>query len=159
MPKPKTGQLRWLWIAAAVMIADFVSKYLAVTHLTFAKPVGVFPGFELTLLYNYGAAFSFLDSQPGWQVFFLSGLAGVISLVILIWISRLPRNNNIAAIGLSLILGGALGNLYDRLTYGYVIDFIDVYYKNYHWPAFNIADMGICVGAFLVILSGLKKSR
>ena len=158
MPKPSKGQLRWLWVAVFVLILDFVSKFLAAKHLTYAVPKKIFPGFELTLLHNYGAAFSFLDNQPGWQIFVLSAIAIMVSLVILVWISRLDRSANIFAIGLSLILGGALGNLYDRLAYGYVVDFIDIYYKNYHWPAFNIADAAICVGAFLVILKSFSKS-
>jgi signal peptidase II len=159
MPNQKKGQLRWLWIAVAVIVSDFVCKFLAVKYLSYGIPKKIFPGFELTLLHNYGAAFSFLDSQPGWQVFVLAAIAVIVSLVILVWIARLDRKDNLMAIGLCLILGGALGNLYDRLVYGYVVDFIDVYFKSYHWPAFNIADTGICIGAFFVILATLFNSK
>jgi len=159
MSKAKKGQLRWLWVAAAVMVTDFMTKSMATMKLTYGVPKEIFPGFNLTLLHNYGAAFSFLNDQPGWQVFFLSAIAIIVSFGILIWISRLNRTDNITAIGLSLIMGGALGNVYDRLTYGYVIDFIDLHYGSYHWPAFNIADSAICVGAFIIIIISLFKSK
>ena len=151
------GQLRWLWLSVIIIVADFASKYYVLHHFAYSRPWQLFPGFDITLLYNTGAAFSLLDGQQGWQVYIFAGLAVLISLAILIWISRLPRYENVCAIGLCLILGGALGNLYDRLAYTYVIDFIDIHYHAWHWPAFNIADAAICSGAFLVILRSFAR--
>ena len=159
MPKTeRKGRLRYLWVAATIILLDQLTKLWAIYHLTYAAPKAVFPGFNLTLLYNYGAAFSFLDnSSKTWQVFFLSAIAIIVIIALLIWMVRIPRTQHMLPLGLCLIVGGAIGNLYDRIAYGYVIDFLDFYIKNYHWPAFNIADSAICVGAFLVIISSFRK--
>jgi signal peptidase II len=117
----------------------------------------VVPYFNFTLAYNYGAAFSFLADAGGWQRWFFTGLAAIFSVVMFVWITRLKSSAKLEAISLSLSLGGAIGNLVDRLIFGYVIDFLDVYYQSYHWPAFNIADSAICIGAVLLILDSFKK--
>lgn len=148
------SQIRWFFLSGIIILADFISKWLASSTLSYAQPALVLPFFNLTLLHNYGAAFSFLsDPDSLWQVVFLAIIAIIVSLGIIIWLLKLPRkNNNLMGSGLSLVLGGALGNLYDRLTHGYVVDFLDFYIGAYHWPAFNIADSAICIGAGIVIL-------
>ncbi len=158
MPKQQNGQWRWLWLTVVVLILDFATKYLANTYLVLWQPKPVIPGFfNLTLAYNQGAAFSFLSSQGGWQQWLFIGLALIVSIVIFLWLKRLPKNAQLLAAGLSLILAGALGNLVNRLTMGYVIDFIQLYYKAWAWPTFNIADSAICIGAVLLIIHSIRK--
>jgi signal peptidase II len=113
------------------------------------------PSFNFTLVYNSGAAFSFLSEAGGWQRWFFSLLTISICALLMIWLKRLDEHEKPAAIGLSLVLGGALGNLIDRLMYGYVIDFIQWYYYGYYWPTFNVADSAISVGATLLVVQGL----
>ncbi|MCF6767295.1 signal peptidase II [Thiotrichales bacterium 19S11-10] len=151
----RRGQLRWLWVAAMMLVVDFSTKILALTNLDYQKPVAIFPFLNMNLAFNRGAAFSFLASKSGWQLWFFSIIAIIVSVVILILLSKLYRNENIKAISLCLILSGAIGNVLDRINYGYVIDFIDLHYNSYHWPTFNIADTSICIGAFLFIVSSL----
>ena len=110
------------------------------------------PMVNFTLAFNTGAAFSFLSGTGDWHRWLFTGFSAVMSVAIFVWIIRLPSTARMQAAGLSLILAGAVGNLMDRILLGHVIDFIDVYYSHYHWPAFNIADSAICVGAFLLIL-------
>ena len=162
---PEQGEeenvLRWVWVAGVVIIIDQLTKYIAATQLQFHVPVPVMPSFNWFLAHNTGAAFSFLSSAGGWQRWFFVLLAIVISAVILVWLKRLPAGRNREAIALTLILGGALGNVIDRLWHGYVIDFIQWYYEDYYWPAFNIADTAITIGAALLILDaafGLRKA-
>jgi signal peptidase II len=155
-----TGKLSYLWISILIIILDQASKLCALSYLTFAMPIKVFPGLNFSLVYNYGAAFSFLDnSNEVWQVFLFSIIAIVLVIFLFFWLARLSDGHKVLAIGLCLILGGAIGNLYDRLAYGYVIDFIDCYVYKYHWPVFNIADMAICIGAFFVIISSFKSTK
>lgn len=150
-----SGGLRWLWLSVVVILLDQWTKGLAVESLRLFHPVSVAPFFNLTLMHNEGAAFSFLDDASGWQRWMFAAIAVVISLGIVVWLSRMPATERLRPAALALILGGALGNLYDRLTLGYVIDFIDWYYRGWHWPAFNIADSAITVGAALYIATGL----
>ena len=126
--------------------------------LIYSKSIIIFPFLHLTLLYNYGIAFGFLNnSNNKWQVLFLTTIAIIISIGIIIWLLRLPVNNNnnntLISNGLICMLGGTLGNLYNRLTYGYVIDFLDFCIYKYHWPIFNIADLAICIGSATVIIN------
>jgi signal peptidase II len=146
--------LKWLWLALAVAALDQVTKRLAIEGLSLHDPVPIIPFLNLTLTYNLGAAFSFLNQAGGWQRWLFIGLAIVVSLAIVVWLRRLPAQARWTAMGLSLILGGAVGNLIDRLRLGYVVDFIDLYYGHWHWPAFNIADAAITLGALIVILWG-----
>ncbi|MES9956354.1 MAG: signal peptidase II [Sedimenticola sp.] len=148
--------LRWLWLSAIVIGLDQVSKQLVESSLMLYEAVPVMPFFNLTLAYNEGAAFSFLSDQGGWQRWFFSGLALLISIILVIWISRLQQRERLIAISLSLIVGGAIGNLIDRLLYGHVIDFLDIYYGQWHWPAFNIADSAITVGVVLMLLDAFR---
>jgi signal peptidase II len=152
----RTGaMLNWLWISGLVIILDQITKWIADRSLELHVPVPVMPSFNFTLVYNSGAAFSFLSEAGGWQRWFFSLLTISICALLLIWLKRLDAHEKPAAIGLSLVLGGALGNLIDRLMYGYVIDFIQWYYYGYYWPTFNIADSAISVGATLLVVQGL----
>jgi signal peptidase II len=117
------------------------------------------PGFNLTYVHNTGAAFSFLSQAGGWQRWLFAGLAVVMSSIITVWLLRLQKHETFMAAALSLILGGAIGNLIDRVAYGYVIDFLDVYYQDWHWPAFNIADSAICIGVGLMLLESFGFGR
>jgi signal peptidase II len=150
---------KWLGIAALVIVIDQVSKLWAETALSLHQPLPVIPFFNLTLAYNEGAAFSFLSEAGGWQRWFFTGLALLVSVVLLAWLKRLPDEEKITAWSLSLILGGALGNVIDRVLHGHVIDFLDVYYQQWHWPAFNVADSAIFIGVGLMLLSGLFAAR
>ncbi|MCY4209719.1 MAG: signal peptidase II [Gammaproteobacteria bacterium] len=153
----KTTALRWLWLTLLVIILDQVSKSMAVQWLTLHQALPVLPGFNLTLVHNTGAAFSFLSEAGGWQRYFFIALTLVISLVLLVWLTRLPAGKSMLACALALVLGGAAGNLWDRLHYGYVVDFLEVYYNQWSWPVFNIADSAITLGAALLILDAFRK--
>jgi signal peptidase II len=153
--------LKWLWLTVAVIILDLGSKAIISQHFSLYETMTVIPGwFNLTLAHNSGAAFSFLADESGWQRWFFAIIALIVSIVIFFWIKRLQAHERWVAISLALILGGALGNLWDRLTLGYVVDFLDVYYQNsqgkaMHWPAFNIADSAISIGAVMLIVDAL----
>jgi signal peptidase II len=142
-----------LWLALLWLVADQVTKSWAQTYLMVGEPVPVLPHLNWTLAYNYGAAFSFLADHDGWQVWFFSILALVVSTVLLIWLARLPRRWTAEVVGLNLILGGAIGNVIDRIQAGRVTDFIDFYIGSWHYATFNVADVAISLGAFLLILS------
>ncbi|HET7569261.1 MAG TPA: signal peptidase II [Gammaproteobacteria bacterium] len=154
------GQVRWLWISAAVIVFDQITKLLISHHMGLFDSIGLTPFLRLTLLHNSGAAFSFLSQASGWQRWFFIGLGLVVSIVILLWLRKLPRKRRrLLGIGLALVLGGALGNVIDRVAYGYVIDFIDFFYHGWNFPPFNVADSSITVGAILVIIDTLLASR
>lgn len=146
----------WLLITLVVLLLDQWTKHLVLENMALYSRIELMPFFNLVHVHNYGAAFSFLSDQPGWQRWFLSGITTVISVVIFIWLTRLNKTQLLLATALVFILGGALGNLYDRLAYGYVVDFIDWYYGTYHWPAFNLADAAISLGAVLLIVDTFK---
>lgn len=158
LERAKLKNLFWLGLSLIVIVLDLYTKHLAVSHLQLYKPIAVTPFFNFTLAYNTGAAFSMLSQAGGWQQWFLGGVALIVSAVILVWLYQLPSRQKLVAIALSLVLGGAIGNLYDRIVLGYVVDFIDIYVKHWHWPAFNIADSAITLGAVLLAISVLKKS-
>jgi signal peptidase II len=149
------SQLKWLWLAVLAIVLDFVSKQLAETYLTFALPVYVLPVFDLTLLYNRGAAFSFLANEGGWQRLFFTVIAIGVSAVLTVWLMKLKPNEKLLSIALALVIGGAIGNLYDRLAYGHVIDFIHLHWDNNYFPAFNIADSAISLGAAMLLFESL----
>jgi signal peptidase II len=151
--------LRWLWLTGLVIALDQLSKWLAEQMLAPHTPQAVLPSVNITLVYNTGAAFSFLSQAGGWQRWFFSLLAVGVSVFIVLWMRRLGHRERWTAAGLAMVLGGALGNLIDRLVYGHVIDFIDVYYKDLHWPTFNIADSAITLGAAVLIAHGLLAHR
>lgn len=148
----KASALRWLWLTLLVLALDLVSKYLADSLLTYASPVPLLPVFDLTLLYNTGAAFSFLASAGGWQRWLFVAIAVGMSAFLLHWMRRTPVSQRSLGIGLALVLGGALGNLFDRSVHGHVIDFISLHWANYYFPAFNIADCAITLGTCLLLV-------
>ena len=144
--------LKWLVLSLLAVVLDQVSKWVVDSSMQLYQSIPLVPYFNLTYVRNTGAAFSFLSEAGGWQRWFFAGLAIVISIVIAVWLARLKQHETLLAVALSLVLGGAIGNLIDRLAYGYVIDFLDVYYQNWHWPAFNIADSAITLGVVLMLL-------
>lgn len=146
---------RWLWWSVLIVALDQVTKVIAEQWLLPLQPLPVLPSFNLTLMYNTGAAFSFLAGAGGWQRWLFIVLASVISVVLVIWLLRLSRDQRLQAAALVLVLGGAVGNLIDRILYGHVIDFIQLYYQQWYWPTFNIADAAISVGAVLLIIDTL----
>jgi len=149
--------LRWLLIAVAVVAMDQASKYTAVAMLADRPPVEVTSFFNLLLVYNRGAAFSFLAGAAGWQRELFTGIAIVASIWIIYLLRRYPQQS-LFCLALSLILGGALGNVIDRLSIGAVVDFLDFHAYGWHWPAFNVADSAITCGAALLIWDGLRSS-
>ena len=153
--------LPWLLycVALVVIVLDQITKNWASASLQYNIPEAVFPGFNLTLRHNYGAAFSMFADGGGWQVWFLGLLAGAVSIGLIIWLARLGKKCTAESLGLALVLGGAVGNLYDRVLLGYVVDFIEVYYQSYFWPAFNIADAAISCGAVLLIYDAVFSKK
>ena len=152
------SKLRWLWLAGLVIVLDLGTKALASSMLTYGVPVPVMPIFNFTLLHNTGAAFSFLAGESGWQRWFFVTLAAVVSVVLFRWLKTLKADETWSAIAIVLILGGALGNVYDRVVHGYVVDFLHFYWNDYHFPAFNIADTAITIGAGMMILDIFRQS-
>jgi signal peptidase II len=142
---------RWLWLAVAVAVADQGTKLLALEYLRQGDVV-LAPYLNLALAFNTGAAFSFLADAGGWQNLFFVGVAIVVTVVIFMMMRRLGASDTQVAVALTLVLGGAIGNVIDRVRLGYVVDFIDVYYRHWHWPTFNVADSAITVGAILLVL-------
>ena len=147
----------WYLLSLVVVILDQWTKWLAETNLTLLEPVPVIePFLNWTLAYNYGAAFSFLADAGGWQKWFFSGLALLMSLFLIGYLIKAPRKAKLLSVGLALVLGGAIGNLIDRLLNGKVTDFIHVHYADvWHYPIFNIADIGICIGVALIVIDML----
>ncbi len=144
--------LKWLWLSLVSLILDQWSKIAVADSMHLYESINLLPGFNLTYVHNTGAAFSFLSEAGGWQRWFFAAMAFIISIVLVVWLKRLKKHETLLAVALALVLGGAIGNLIDRLLYGYVIDFLDVYYETFHWPAFNIADSAISLGVFLMLL-------
>lgn len=144
--------LYWYGIALAVLVADQLTKTWIVGAYRYGDSTLITSFFNLVRAHNYGAAFSFLSDAGGWQRYGFSILAAVVSAVIAVWLARQPVQRWFESLALALILGGALGNLYDRVTLGYVVDFLDFHWAGHHFPAFNIADSGISVGAALLII-------
>ena len=164
--------VKWLWLSALVIALDQGTKYLASQLLALYQSVEFIPLLKFTLLHNKGAAFSFLSSAGGWQRWVFTLLALVVSIIIVAWLRRLSVQEKWQATGLALILGGALGNVIDRILHGYVVDFLDFYYPaeqclplfyqvhtsvaECHWPAFNIADSAISIGVVVLIVDSLR---
>ena len=151
--------MKWLWLSLAVIAADQFTKQIAERALTPHQAVNLLPGFDWYLTYNSGAAFSFLAGAGGWQRWFFTAIAIVVSAMILHWIRGLGRDEKWTALALALILGGAIGNLIDRVALGHVVDYIQVWLGSYPWPAFNIADAAISVGAAILIGGSLLNLR
>lgn len=143
--------MKYLSVSMMIIILDQITKQIAEQSLQLYERIAVIPFFNITLAYNEGAAFSFLSDAGGWQRWFFTILTIIISTVLFIWLKK--TENKLEAIAISMILGGAIGNLIDRVLFGHVIDFLDVYYQQYHYPAFNVADMAISGGVALLILA------
>jgi signal peptidase II len=156
----ETGKFRpwpvtWLLLTAGVILADWQTKQWVSEALVLYRPQEVTSWLNITLAHNYGAAFSFLSDAGGWQRWFFVVLASGVSLVLTVWLLRLPREEWLTGMALGLVIGGAVGNLVDRVQLGYVVDFIDVHFKGWHYPAFNVADSAITVGVALLLIDGL----
>ncbi|MDG2046884.1 MAG: signal peptidase II [Halioglobus sp.] len=154
------SSLPWFGMALLIVLLDHYTKGLASSGLEYGQPVSVFWWLNFTLLHNTGAAFSFLSDAGGWQRYFFSAAAAGISAVLAIWLYIMPRGQLLLALSLGMILGGALGNLWDRVALGYVVDFVSVHYEDHYFPAFNVADAAISLGAIgMVIDSFLHRDR
>jgi signal peptidase II len=151
--------LAWLLLSIVIIAADLLSKHWASNNLTLYSSQEITSWLNFHLAHNRGAAFSFLHDANGWQRWFFSSVSSIVSIILLVWLWQTPRNAWRQALALSLVLGGAIGNLVDRLYLGYVVDFIDVHYAGWHWPAFNIADAAITVGVALLVIDGLIPRR
>ena len=147
-----SGALKWLWITVVVVVLDQITKFAVAGAFTLHEQLPLTSWFNLTLAHNPGAAFSFLSDAGGWHRWFFTALARGVSIAIVVWLKRLPASDRWMAIALALILGGALGNVWDRITLGYVIDFLDFYVGQWHWPAFNVADSAITIGAIMLAI-------
>ncbi len=156
MHRKEHSSTRWLWLSGVLVLLDQATKLVASNNLDMHTPVPVFPGLNMTLVHNTGAAFSFLSQAGGWQRWFFIILALLVSGVIVVWLKNLSSSKHWVACALALILGGAIGNLLDRAVLGYVVDFVDVYYAQWHFPAFNLADSAITVGAIMLIIDTLR---
>jgi signal peptidase II len=148
----KNTGLRFTWISIIAVVLDQWSKQAVVQSMALYESIEIVPFFNFTYVHNYGAAFSILYDAGGWQRYFLSAIALGVSGLIVWWLKSTTRDQILLPVAFSFILGGALGNVYDRVMHGYVIDFLDFYYGTSHWPAFNIADSAIFLGAVLLII-------
>lgn len=153
---PRLG--RWLALAAALLLLDQATKLYFDSAFQYGERLNVLPVFDFTLMYNRGAAFSFLASQAGWQRWFFTAL-GVGAAIVIIWLLRRTAGQPRFCLALTLILGGALGNVIDRVAYGHVIDFLLFYWQDWHYPAFNLADASITCGAVLLVLDEFLRAR
>lgn len=160
-PQLTWSQLPWLAysITLVVIVLDQVTKQCVSATFQYAEVDVITRFFNLTLRHNYGVAFSIFDDADGPQRWFLAALAFVVSIVIAVWIAKLKPRLTPESLGLALVLGGAIGNLYDRVMLGYVVDFIEVHYQHHAWPAFNVADSAICLGAFLLIYDSFVNKK
>ena len=156
MPKKSAGLTLWLGLAMIIVLLDQLSKITLSRMMVFGQSDTITSFFNLVMVYNRGAAFSFLADQPGWQRYFFAGVSLLASLLI-IWMLKRHSGQRLFCWAMTLILGGALGNLIDRIAYGYVIDFLDFHVGGFHWPAFNVADSAITLGAVLFILDELRR--
>ncbi|KQO43939.1 signal peptidase II [Pseudomonas sp. Leaf83] len=155
------GHLPWLLLSMLILVADRVTKDIFESTLSMYQRIEVIPGyFDWTLAYNTGAAFSFLADASGWQRWFFAAIAIVVSVVLVVWLKRLKRHETLLAVALAMVLGGALGNLYDRVVLGHVVDFILVHWQSrWFFPAFNLADTFITIGAILLALDMFKSDK
>ena len=150
--------LKWLWLTVVWLAIDQLSKYWVVDTMQLHQSIEILPFFNFTYVQNPGAAFSFLADQTGWQRWFFTVIASIASIVFIYWLAKTPKEQRCLGVAFALMLSGALGNLIDRVLFGYVIDFIDIYIGVYRWPAFNVADSVIFVGAALMIVDSFINS-
>ncbi len=155
----RTHPAAWLWLSGGVIALDQVTKFLVTRFFELYERVEVLPVLDFTLLHNTGAAFSMLAGASGWQRPFFISLGIAVSLLLVVWMWRSPRGDKLLPVALALILGGALGNVIDRVRLGYVIDFIHAHWGGAYFPAFNIADSAITIGAGLLIIDAFREKR
>ena len=157
----KDSGVRWLWLALVIFLADIGIKLFVMDNmdLGWENRIEVFSFFNFIYVHNPGAAFSFLSDQPGWQRWFFTTIAVLVTAMLTYWMSKLPAQEKWNNIAYAMIIGGAVGNLFDRIVHGSVVDYLDFYWGTYHWPAFNLADSTICVGAVMIILDGFRKKK
>jgi len=148
---------RYFIITVALVALDQISKFLSYEYLGIGNSVDINDFISLTFAHNYGAAFSFLANQDGWQRYFLSGISAIASIVLLVWMVKTPLKRKFKLISLTMILSGAIGNLIDRVMNGFVVDFIDIHYQDFYWPIFNFADIFISIGVLLLVVVDWKK--
>lgn len=158
MSQQKSG-LSFLWLSAVAFVLDLLTKYIVVQKFALYESVNILPVFNLTYVHNTGAAFSFLADHDGWQKFFFIGLAVVISSMLIYFMAKSEAAQKLQNAAYALIIGGALANAVDRAYNGYVIDFFDFYWRDWHYPVFNVADIAICVGAALIALDAFKQGK
>ncbi len=151
--------LKWLWLSALVIVLDQLSKRLVDATMQLYETIEWLPLFQLTYVRNTGASFSFLAGAGGWQRWLFVGIAATASVAIVYWLKHLPKERHWEAAAWALVLGGALGNLIDRISYGYVIDFLDAFYQHWHFPAFNVADSAITVGVVILLVEAFVAPR
>ena len=150
----------WLWLTLAVIVTDQWTKWLVMQNFSLFESVAVLPVLDLVRLHNEGAAFSFLSTASGWQRWLFTAVGIGVSAGLAVWLARLPaRGQHRLAAALALIMGGALGNVIDRIRFGHVVDFIHVHYQQWYYPAFNVADSAITIGAGLLILDSLLSGK
>lgn len=159
-PSWKQSGVRWLWLALVVVALDQLAKLAILDGLPYGGPgIKVLPFFNIVHVYNTGAAFSFLAHQGGWQRWFFAVLAFAICGLLIHWLRKQSVTQRWSGIAYSLIIGGALGNVFDRLVLGHVVDFLDFYWQRAHWPAFNLADSFIFIGAAMIVLDGFRGEK
>lgn len=150
---------RLLWLSLLVIVLDQASKFWIMANFADYEVLTVWPVFNLTLVYNTGAAFSFLSDAGGWQRWFFIGLGTIVSLVMAIWLTRLQPAERLTGFGLALVIGGAVGNIIDRIWLGKVVDFLQWHWEDWYWPSFNVADSAITLGVVLLLVDGLRAPR
>ena len=150
--------LRYL-ISLIVIVTDQITKITAENAIELYEQIVVLPVFNLTLAYNPGAAFSFLANAGGWQRYFFTGISLIVSICLIVWLAKLEKSERLMTWSFALILGGAIGNLIDRIAYGHVIDFLQVHWNEAYFPSFNFADVGICIGAILMLIATFLDGR
>lgn len=155
----KQSGLVWFWLTLLMIALDQISKYWVAATMNLYDSIELLPFFSITYVHNPGAAFSFLADQSGWQRWFFTGISLIASIIFLVWLKRTNGSNQWLCIAIALLLGGAVGNLLDRALLGYVIDFLDFHLAGYRWPAFNIADSAIFVGAVMLIIDSIKNGE
>ena len=157
----KQSGVRWLWLALLVFVADIAIKLVVMNSMGYGweNRIEILPFFNLLYVHNYGAAFSFLSDQAGWQRWLFTGIAFAVVGLLAFWMRRLPSSDKWNNMAYALIIGGAVGNVFDRVVHGFVVDYLDFYWGTYHWPAFNRADSAICIGAAMIILDGFRGKK
>ena len=152
-------QYKYYFLSLILVIADQLTKMMVLGSLELYESIEITSFFSLTHVHNYGAAFSFLADEDGWQQYFLVSISVIASIAIILWMSKTSTNQPYKLIALSLILSGAIGNLIDRAVFGFVIDFINLHYQDFYWPVFNVADTAITLGVILLLLVDFKQDK